>query len=342
MFQMHYTPNGKAVRDRSYVGLRFAKEPIHKRVRYKIIGDYKFKIPPGASAWPVAAQKELECDATGIGLFSHMHLRGKDSTFFAHYPDGKTETLLVLPNYSFDWQLSYVWDRGAQHFPKGTKIECSSHFDNSPFNPYNPNPSVTVTNGPQSGRGTWYDYNQITSTTTIYSYPTFTATYAGYTTNAANSTTYYDYILDTGNYQIANLSGSVLVRGDATTFSVDGENLVRQDLEHPAAEAGVVVIAVKSAERAQRGVLNRVVDIAGVENEPPTIHLELALNGAQQSEKSLRGRCWVFAHVSNYFKVKPCQFYCGKMRPEPPPLCFSSSKVKASGRDCALGLERGQ
>ncbi len=150
VYQIHYVTTGKEETDQISVGFRFAKEPIHKRVRYKIIGDYKFRIPPDAPAWPVAAQKELECDATGIGLFSHMHLRGKDSTFFAHYPDGKTETLLVLPNYSFDWQLSYVWPRGEQHFPKGTKIECSSHFDNSRFNPYNPNPSVTVTNGPQT------------------------------------------------------------------------------------------------------------------------------------------------------------------------------------------------
>jgi len=150
LYQIHYVTTGKEETDQISVGLRFAKEPIRKRIRYKIIGDYKFKIPPGAPSWPVSAQKELECDATGIGLFSHMHLRGKDTTFFAHYPDGKAETLLVLPNYSFDWQLSYVWDRGAQHFPKGTKIECSSHFDNSAFNPYNPNPSITVTNGPQT------------------------------------------------------------------------------------------------------------------------------------------------------------------------------------------------
>lgn len=150
VFQIHYVTTGKEETDQISVGFRFAKEPIRKRVRYKIIGDYSFKIPPGAPSWPVSAQKELECDATGIALFSHMHLRGKDSTFFAHYPDGKTETLLALPNYSFDWQLSYVWPRGEQHFPKGTKIECSSHFDNSAFNPYNPNPGITVTNGPQT------------------------------------------------------------------------------------------------------------------------------------------------------------------------------------------------
>ncbi len=150
VYQIHYVTTGKEETDQISVGLRFAKEPIRKRVRYKIIGDYKFEIPPGAPAHPVTARKELECDATGIALFSHMHLRGKDTTFFAHYPDGRKETLLVLPNYSFDWQLSYVWERGAQHFPKGTKIECSSHFDNSPFNPYNPDPKVAVRNGPQT------------------------------------------------------------------------------------------------------------------------------------------------------------------------------------------------
>ena len=150
LYQIHYVTTGKPETDQISVGLRFAKEPIRKRVRYKIIGDYKFEIPPGAPAHPVSAQKELECDATGIALFSHMHLRGRDTTFFAHYPDGKSETLLVLPNYSFDWQLGYVWDRGAQHFPKGTKIECRSHFDNSPFNPYNPDPKVAVKNGPQT------------------------------------------------------------------------------------------------------------------------------------------------------------------------------------------------
>ena len=148
--QIHYVTTGKEETDQVSVGLRFAKEPVHKRVRYKIIADYRFKIPPGAPAHRVAAQKTLEADATGIGLFSHMHLRGKDSTFFAHYPNGTNETLLALPNYSFDWQLSYVWRRGTRQFPKGTQIECVSHFDNSAFNPFNPDPNATVKNGPQT------------------------------------------------------------------------------------------------------------------------------------------------------------------------------------------------
>ena len=150
VLQIHYVTTGKEETDQISVGLRFAREPIHKRVRYKILANYRFAIPPGEPAHRVASQKTIEDNATGIGLFSHMHLRGKDSTFVAHYPDGHDEKLLVLPNYSFDWQLSYVWNRGTQHFPKGTKIECISHFDNSAFNPFNPDPTATVKNGPQT------------------------------------------------------------------------------------------------------------------------------------------------------------------------------------------------
>ena len=149
-FQIHYVTTGKEETDRIGVGLRFAHEPVRKRVHYKIIDNSRFSIPPGAPAHPVSAEKTLECDATGIGLFSHMHLRGKDSTFIAHYPDGKDETLLALPNYSFDWQLAYVWPPGTQHFPKGTRVECLSHFDNSPLNPFNPDPKATVKYGPQT------------------------------------------------------------------------------------------------------------------------------------------------------------------------------------------------
>ena len=72
-----------------------------------------------------------------------------------------------------------------------------------------------MTSGPQANRGTWYDYNQITGTTTYYSYPTFTATYVNYTTNAANTAIWYDCILNDGNYELARLKGSVLVLGDA-------------------------------------------------------------------------------------------------------------------------------
>jgi hypothetical protein len=53
---------------------------------------------------------------------------------------------------------------------------------------------------------------------TGYSYQSYTCTSALSTTNTTYTATYYDYILDTGNYQLADLSGSVYVRGKATLY----------------------------------------------------------------------------------------------------------------------------
>lgn len=78
-----------------------------------------------------------------------MHLRGKDFEFRVVYPTGETETLLRVPHYSFSWQLWY--DPVTQIvLPKGTKIECTAHYDNSANNPSNPDPAKEVAWGEQS------------------------------------------------------------------------------------------------------------------------------------------------------------------------------------------------
>jgi hypothetical protein len=46
--------------------------------------------------------------------------------------------------------MPYVWEPDKQRFPRGTRIECVAHFDNSAFNPYNPDPTATVREGQQT------------------------------------------------------------------------------------------------------------------------------------------------------------------------------------------------
>lgn len=46
--------------------------------------------------------------------------------------------------------MSYLGPAGAQEFPKGTTIKCRSHFENSRFNPYDPDPAATVRVSPQT------------------------------------------------------------------------------------------------------------------------------------------------------------------------------------------------
>ena len=54
-----------------------------------------------------------------------------------------------VPHYSYDWQLSYYLEKPLP-LPAGTSIECTAHFDNSPNNPRNLDPSKAVRFGPQS------------------------------------------------------------------------------------------------------------------------------------------------------------------------------------------------
>jgi peroxiredoxin len=149
VFQMHYTPNGTEQTDQSSVGLIFAKEPPKHEMRTRSIGTDKFVIPAGATNHEVVAKKVFKQDALLYGLLPHMHLRGKDFTFKVVYPDGKSETLLSVPRYDFNWQSNYRLDKPLP-LPAGTRIECTAHFDNSADNPNNPNPKVDVRWGDQT------------------------------------------------------------------------------------------------------------------------------------------------------------------------------------------------
>jgi hypothetical protein len=140
------------------VGLRFPREEITKQLRCMQIFDTRFAIPPQAPAHKVSASGRLDQDAVGVGLFAHMHLRGKDMTFTAHAPNATPETLLIIPNYNFSWQIPYRWEPGKKLIPKGTRLECVAHFDNSEFNPFNPNPKATVKNGPQTHQEMMYGF----------------------------------------------------------------------------------------------------------------------------------------------------------------------------------------
>ena len=111
----------------------------------------KEEAAPKAPAVAAAPENlSLSADAVGIGLFTHMHVRGKAMSFAAHTPDGKAERLLTIPNYNFEWQIPYRWEPGKKVLPKGTRLECVALYDNSQFNPYNPDPSKTVKDGPQT------------------------------------------------------------------------------------------------------------------------------------------------------------------------------------------------
>jgi hypothetical protein len=149
VFQMHYTPNGRAARDRTSLGLVFARTAPERRVITLQMGDDRFVIPPQHPNYRVAVWGTLPNDATLLGFFPHMHLRGKSFEYNLVEPGGRRRTLLRVSPYNFYWQLSYRL-AGPLPLKAGTELECVAYFDNSRNNPNNPDPQEAVHFGPQS------------------------------------------------------------------------------------------------------------------------------------------------------------------------------------------------
>jgi len=149
VFQMHYTANGKVSVDRSQVGIVFAKEPPKERVVNTFIGNMNLHIPPGAPEHRVDARVQVHSDVLLQTLFPHMHLRGKAFEYVAKYPSGESQTILRVPRYDFNWQLTYELEKPLL-LPKGTELTASAWYDNSPNNKFNPDPAKNVYWGDQS------------------------------------------------------------------------------------------------------------------------------------------------------------------------------------------------
>ncbi|HWC97522.1 MAG TPA: hypothetical protein VG456_12245 [Candidatus Sulfopaludibacter sp.] len=149
VLQLHYTANGKAGQDQTKIGFTLAKEAPAQRVMTWGASNSKFRIPPGDPNYKVDSEIELAHDVKLVSLSPHMHLRGKDFEYRLIFPTGETQTILRVPRYDFGWQLSYDL-AGGMTLPKGTKIACTAHFDNSPNNPANPDPTKEVKWGDQS------------------------------------------------------------------------------------------------------------------------------------------------------------------------------------------------
>jgi hypothetical protein len=149
VFQVHYTAVGEAVKDRTTIGLKFAKAGHLTQLRTGLAINMRFVIPAGDASHEVRSSVPINEDIHVFSLTPHMHFRGKDFTYTAVYPDGRSEVLLRVPNYDFNWQLTYLLKTPVA-LPKGTRIDCVAHFDNSSGNPDNPDPKAEVRWGDQT------------------------------------------------------------------------------------------------------------------------------------------------------------------------------------------------
>lgn len=136
--QIHYQPSGKPETDRSRIGLHFAREPIKRTLQWGFVGNFDFQLPAGQKDVEVKGEWSIPVDVEALSVSPHMHLLGRDILMSVRYPDGRTEDLIKIPDWDFNWQNTYYFEKPIT-LPKGTVLKVVSHFDNSEDNPRNPN-----------------------------------------------------------------------------------------------------------------------------------------------------------------------------------------------------------
>lgn len=147
--QMHYTPFGKAMTDRSKVGFYFLDEEPEKVMRQIVAVDPTITIEPNESRHHERAYIQFPAAVQIYGAQPHAHYRGYSSKLTARYPDGREEVILNLPKYDFGYQQEYVF-KELVDLPAGSILIADYLYDNSKNNPANPDPNERIVWGDQS------------------------------------------------------------------------------------------------------------------------------------------------------------------------------------------------
>ncbi len=141
--QIHYAPAEKETVDQTRIGVYFADGLIKKQMRV-LFGDRKdLSVPPNDPNYSLTVTRTFDADAIISFFHVHMHLRGKSYVMKLTYPDGRQEIALEVPRYDFNWQRTYAL-KEPMRVPKGTRVDFTGTYDNSPKNRFNPDPSQTV------------------------------------------------------------------------------------------------------------------------------------------------------------------------------------------------------
>ena len=156
LLQMHYTTSGRETVDASEIALYLWDEIPGRRVLGGSAAELEIDIAP-FSRQEMTASKTFHEDVYLSMLGPHMHFRGYDARFRLIHPDGRSEEILNVPNYQFNWQKHYDF-KEPLFIPAGSQLEFSGTFDNTEMNPFNPDASQTLSWGEQTWQEMFFGF----------------------------------------------------------------------------------------------------------------------------------------------------------------------------------------
>ncbi len=150
IIQTHYHRNGRVEKDRTSIGLYFAKGSQTKHWKNIVLPGRFWFIPPGNDHYRVQGGLEVLDECTLYSVMPHMHMLGREVKVTLTPPGGKPRTLVAIKDWEYNWQETYFFKEPIIVKP-GTRLEVEAIYDNSTRNPNNPfNPPRWVKFGEQT------------------------------------------------------------------------------------------------------------------------------------------------------------------------------------------------
>ncbi len=142
VLQTHFHPSGKAEREETTLGIYFADAPPERTLmEFQVPPEYGsywgIDIPAGEAHYPVTDSFEIPVDIQLINVGGHAHYICSKMIGRATYPDGRSEPLLYIDDWDFNWQGWYEYEEPI-FLPAGTIVDVELIYDNSDMNPRNP------------------------------------------------------------------------------------------------------------------------------------------------------------------------------------------------------------
>jgi hypothetical protein len=136
---LHYSPTPLPRSDQSSLRLWLADRPVERTIEFaafkpRIAGD---TIPAGETRTYYINIK-TKGDMSLLHINPHMHQLGKSFVAWALTPAGDTIPLVKIPQWDFNWQEFYRYER-LLHIPSGSVIHAEAVYDNTATNLANPN-----------------------------------------------------------------------------------------------------------------------------------------------------------------------------------------------------------
>jgi peroxiredoxin len=134
VIQVHYHRTGKVEKDRTSLGLYFARKPVAKPFKGMVIRGQFFIIPPDNPHFRVQGGIEVDQNCRLYSVMPHMHKLGREIAVTITPPAGEPSTLVAIKEWDYNWQETYLLKQPID-IKAGTKIRVEAFYDNSPSNP---------------------------------------------------------------------------------------------------------------------------------------------------------------------------------------------------------------